>query len=77
MAASRDDIFQRALALQDSDRAELVGALIRSLDTESEEGVEAAWREEVERRGNELETGAVQAIPWEAVREQLLRARSG
>jgi putative addiction module component (TIGR02574 family) len=74
MAASRDDIFQQALALEDSDRAELIAALIRSLDTEVEAGTEDAWREEVERRAKELESGAVQAIPWEEVGAQLKRA---
>jgi putative addiction module component (TIGR02574 family) len=77
MAASRDDIFQKALSLQESDRAELIGILIRSLDSDVEEGVEEAWRIEIERRSNEIESGAVQSIPWEVVRERLDRASRG
>jgi putative addiction module component (TIGR02574 family) len=77
MAASRDDIFKKALALQEADRADLVGILIRSLDSEAEEGVEEAWRTEIERRARELESGAVQSIPWDVVRERLARAPRG
>ena len=77
MAASREDLFQRALALRESDRADLVGALIRSFDSDVEEGVEEAWRVEIERRAHELESGAVKSIPWAVVRECLARAPNG
>ena len=73
MAVSRDDIFKGALTLNPSDRADLIGVLIRSLDAVNEEGVEEAWRAEVERRARELESGAVKTIPWEVVRERLAR----
>ncbi|MCA9233531.1 MAG: addiction module protein, partial [Planctomycetales bacterium] len=39
--------------------------------------VEEAWRMEIERRARNLESGAVQSIPWEVVRERLGRAASG
>ncbi len=77
MATSRDDIFRGALSLSERDRADLITALIDSLDSEIEEGVEEAWRIEVERRAKELDTGAVQSIPWEVVRERLGRAAGG
>lgn len=77
MAANRDDIFRGALALGEHDRAELVAALIDSLDSEVEEGAEEAWRLEIERRAGELESGAVKGIAWEVVRQRLWRAASG
>lgn len=77
MAISRDDIFRKALALAPSDRAELVGLLIDSLDEGVEQGAEAAWLEEIDRRARELESGAVRSIPWESVRERLVRAPRG
>jgi putative addiction module component (TIGR02574 family) len=77
MAASRADIFKGALTLNPSDRADLIGVLISSLDAVSEEDVEEAWRVEFERRASELESGAVTAIPWEVVRERLARAPHG
>lgn len=73
MAASKDDIFRTAMGLSQAERADLIGALIESLDAEVEAGVEEAWRIEIERRSKELESGAVQGIPWEVVRQRLAR----
>ena len=77
MAFSRDDIIRKALALAPSDRVELVGLLIDSLDESVAQGAEAAWLEEIDRRAQELESGAVASIPWELVRERLVRAPLG
>jgi putative addiction module component (TIGR02574 family) len=74
MAPSRNEIFRSALALEQADRAELIGLLIESLDSATEDGVEVAWLEEIGRRARELESGAVQSIPWEVVRERFKRA---
>ena len=74
MAISREDVFRKALALDASDRSELVGLLIDSLDPETEQGAEAAWLQEIDRRARELDSGTVQTIPWEIARERLLRA---
>jgi len=74
MAISREELFRNALALDASDRTELVGLLIDSLDPETEQGVEAAWLQEIDRRARELDSGTVQTIPWEIARERLLRA---
>ena len=77
MVASRDDILRKALALPERDRADLIGALIDSLDSSVEEGVEEAWRAEIERRAQQLESGAVQSIAWEVVKARLTRAARG
>jgi hypothetical protein len=61
MALSREDIFRNALALEQADRAELIGLLIESLDSATEDGVEAAWLEEIGRRARELESGSASA----------------
>ena len=74
MAASKDDIFRTALGLPEAERADLIGALIDSLDAEVETGVEQAWRAEIDRRSQELESGAVKSIPWDIVRQRLARA---
>jgi putative addiction module component (TIGR02574 family) len=74
MAISREEIFRKALGLDASDRTELVGLLIDSLDPETEQGAEAAWLQEIDRRARELDSGTVQTIPWEIARERLLRA---
>ena len=74
MAISREEVFRKALGLDVSDRAELVGLLIDSLDPETEQGAEAAWLQEIDRRARELDSGTVQTIPWEIARERLMRA---
>jgi len=74
MANSREEVFRKALGLDASDRTELVGLLIDSLDPETEQGAEAAWLQEVDRRARELDSGTVQTIPWEIARERLMRA---
>ena len=77
MAASKEDIFRTALTLPESERADLVGALIDSLDAGVDAGAEEAWQIEIARRARELESGAVESIPWELVRERLARAPRG
>ena len=67
-------MIRDALALPDDARAELVDRLIESLDSTVDEGAEQAWNEEIARRLNEIDTGAVALIPWEDARRRL-RAR--
>lgn len=71
MDISKQQLFQQALHLDDEARAALAGLLIESLDTEIEEGVEAAWLEEIERRMESLDSGETKTVSWDVVRERL------
>jgi putative addiction module component (TIGR02574 family) len=73
MTALRDKLFKEALQLNEAERAALAEMLIDSIDSEVEEGVEAAWRDEIERRVAELDAGEVETIPWDLVRDGLRR----
>ena len=73
MARSARELFEEALRLGPEERATLMRLLIENLDAESEEGVEDAWRVEIERRMAELDAGSVQTIPWEELRRRLYR----
>ena len=73
MARSARELFEEAMKLDPQERATLVRLLIEALDAESEEGVDEAWRAEIERRMAELDAGSVEAIPWEEVRARLYR----
>ena len=73
MARSAQELFEGAMRLDPQERATLMRLLIESLDAESEEGVEDAWRVEVERRMAELDSGAVETVPWEELRARLYR----
>jgi putative addiction module component (TIGR02574 family) len=66
-------LFDEAMRLDPQERGMLLRLLIDSLDDEIEGGVEDAWRAEVERRMAELDSGSVEAIPWEEVRARLYR----
>jgi len=73
MARSARELFEEAMRLDPQERATLMRLLVDTLDAESEEGVEDAWRVEIERRMAELDSGAVEAVPWEELRARLYR----
>ena len=73
MARSARELFEEAMKLDPEERASLMRLLIESLDAGSEAGVEDAWRVEIERRMAELDSGSVQTIPWEELRDRLYR----
>lgn len=76
MAASAKELYERAMCLNDEERAELVGMLLESLEIQDDEGVEAAWLEEIERRVAELDSGAVKTVSWTEVRSKIFEPRA-
>jgi putative addiction module component (TIGR02574 family) len=72
MTRHAETVLQEALTLPESERAEIAGALLESLEPEPEVDVEMAWRQEVVARVAALETGEVETTPWEEVREGFL-----
>jgi putative addiction module component (TIGR02574 family) len=66
-------ILQEALALDESERAELAGLLLESIEPPAEAEVEAAWGDEVRRRVAKIDSGQAKLVPWEEVREELVR----
>ncbi len=76
MGRKLQELYREATDLPERERAELAGMLIESLDGPPDENVEAAWAEEVERRVREIESGAVETIPWEQVRAELFSRMS-
>jgi putative addiction module component (TIGR02574 family) len=71
-----DEVVRQALKLDEHDRAEVAAQLLDSLEQEDAEE-EDAWVAELERRAMELESGAVQGIAWEDLRERLMLGRRG
>ena len=74
MTAEVSELLKQALALPPEARRcpALAGSLLESLDEEpADEGVEAAWSEEIKRRIEEIDSGKVQMIPYEEVRRRL------
>jgi putative addiction module component (TIGR02574 family) len=71
MNTQTQELLQTALALCESDRAEIAGSLIRSLDAEIDEDADAAWAAEIERRLQAIDRGEVRLIPWDDVMQEL------
>ena len=71
MSRSVDELFREAIELPESERTQLAGLLLETIDGEPDEAIEDAWDEEVERRVRQLDAGEVKTIPWEEVRAKL------
>jgi putative addiction module component (TIGR02574 family) len=70
---SSGDVFEAALTLSESERAELAHQLIVSLDDPADDPAVVAeeWTAEIQRRLAGIEAGMTTGIPWDEVREQL------
>lgn len=72
MTETASDILKKALALPAEARAAIASSLLESLDEgAADEGVEAAWSEEIKRRIEEIDSGKVKLIPYEEVRRRM------
>jgi putative addiction module component (TIGR02574 family) len=71
MSPTAEDVLKQALSLEEKDRASVAGALIESLQTQVDPDAEEAWDHEIRRRVEELESGAVETVPWSEVRKRL------
>jgi len=67
-----ETVLREALTLPETDRADIAGALLESLEPEEQADVEEAWKREVATRVAALEACEVETIPWEVVRNRLL-----
>lgn len=77
MSPKADELLEQALSLSESERAELAGLLLRSLEPPPEADVEEAWREEVRSRLAAIDSGEAEMIPWSVVRDGLFARLSG
>lgn len=74
MVVTPKELFASAMDLSEEERAELISMLLESLDAQDDEGIEAAWLVEIERRVAELDSGVVQSIPWTELRNRVFEA---
>jgi putative addiction module component (TIGR02574 family) len=72
MSSQVSELLEKALALSVQDRGLLIDRLIDSLDDgPAEEGVEAAWDEEIAKRVEDIRSGRVELIPGEQVLREI------
>ncbi|MFZ0320954.1 MAG: addiction module protein [Candidatus Sulfotelmatobacter sp.] len=75
MTPQVSDLLEKALTLSTQERGLLIDRLVETLDNEpAEEGVEAAWEEEIKRRMDDIRSGRVTTIPGDQLLARL-RAR--
>jgi len=65
------ELLKKALALPEEERTALVRSLIESLEEVSDQGVERAWDEEIERRIAELDSANTKTVSWDEVRQRI------
>jgi putative addiction module component (TIGR02574 family) len=72
MSRDAGEILKEALELPPEARAALADSLWDSLDSEVDPDADAEWRQEIQRRLADLNSGSVTAVPWSQARLQLL-----
>lgn len=72
MSANVGQLFKDALSLPEKERAELAALLIESLEPGCEVDAAPAWEAEILRRVQDLDSGAVQPVPWSEARRRIV-----
>jgi putative addiction module component (TIGR02574 family) len=76
MVASLDQVIEAALALPESERAELVDTLISTFAPEDAAPLNDAWLAEINRRSDEFDAGGMQTLTWAEVKERARQRRT-
>jgi putative addiction module component (TIGR02574 family) len=74
MSGRAKELLKEALTLPVTERAELAGSLIESLDKTEDEQVLAAWETEIARRMSDIDSGKVKVVPLDEARQKLSSA---
>jgi putative addiction module component (TIGR02574 family) len=71
---SSSEIFQKALQLSAKERADLVHQLLLSLDADAQDAdYEAAWRDELNRRLDAVESGSCDLVDGDDALNEIRR----
>ncbi|MES0491320.1 MAG: addiction module protein [Leptospirales bacterium] len=71
MSVDTQDLLKKALTMEATERAFLAERLIASLETDMDAGVELAWQKEVQKRALELDSGKVETVSWDQIKNQM------
>lgn len=77
MNTESQQLLQPALALPDSDRAEIAASLIHSLDSDIDNNIDEAWAQEIKQHIESIDKGQVKLIPWDDVMLEMGARRHG
>jgi putative addiction module component (TIGR02574 family) len=70
MSQTVAELLEAALALPETERAELAELLTASIPASSS-ALHPNWAAELRRRAAEIDSGEVRPVPWEEVRRQV------
>ena len=73
MSPQAREILDAATALPEEDREAIVELLTLTLTNQLDAEGDLAWQEELARRIREVEEGKAELIPWEEVRDRVLK----
>ncbi|WP_339134954.1 MAG: addiction module protein [Candidatus Electrothrix sp. GW3-4] len=68
-----EKILDSALKRPEAERAHIAEALLASLEAPLDREIWHAWQKEIDRRLNDIDSGAVNCTPWEEVKKRLYR----
>jgi putative addiction module component (TIGR02574 family) len=75
MTIAAKKLAKQVLALPESERLKLADVLLKSIpkegDPPSQEEWDEAWKKELEKRIEEIESGKVKCIPYAVVRKEM------
>ncbi|ALA58304.1 addiction module protein [Nitrospira moscoviensis] len=71
MKANAKKILEEAMQLEPGARAMIAETLLESLDFEEDFEISQAWREEIQRRCDQIDRGEVELIDSETVMAEL------
>jgi putative addiction module component (TIGR02574 family) len=74
MSTAADTLYQAALQLPESDRADLAARIIDSIDSVTDADWAETWDAEIAKRVEELDQGKVKTIPWDEVQRRMVGA---
>jgi putative addiction module component (TIGR02574 family) len=74
MSSEVNELLKKALALPVTERAELAGSLIESLDQAEDQSVADAWEAEIVRRMEDVDSGRVKPDSLDEFRRRLASA---
>jgi putative addiction module component (TIGR02574 family) len=71
MPISKDEVFEAAVNLSPTDRAQLVEVVLSSFSFRHTKGINEAWARESEDRIDAFEKGEIESIPIATVFDQI------
>jgi len=71
MSAVLKQVISNIDELTSDEKALVAHCLIASLETKSDENVDDAWADLAEKRFSDLQTGIVQGVSWDEIRDEV------